>query len=284
MAGGRTRAPDRSTWRPPARYERRRGPAGRAEAVEIARPAARPRARRRGARPRGRDRQAHARARRPLRRSVTAVEPLDGMRAVLERDRFPARGRSPAPPRRSRCADASRRRRVRRGGLPLVRPRRAVAEIARVLRPGGGVAVLYNRLDWQDAREPVARRGQPRSSTATGSRPTSRPVRPDALAGRAGRDRASARRRRRGHVQRLDAAGARGDVRAPSAGSPGSRPSAATPRSPRSAPCLRRRGVREVELRFRTEITTAARKGAGRTTDGGRLGSRSLPWSAGSAP
>ena len=51
-------------------------------------------------------------------------------------------------------ADGAVDARVRRRGLPLVRPVPAVAEIARVLRPGGGVAVLYNRLDWHDAGTP----------------------------------------------------------------------------------------------------------------------------------
>ena len=143
-------------------------------------------------------------------------------------------------------------------------PARAVAEMARVLRLAGGVAVLYNRLDWQAQQEPWRveadaalqrhrlppddvdpqeethwRAALPRSARSTTTRSSTRT---------AWTRRASRR------------------CSAPSAGSPASRPSAAQAALAEIHAVLRRRGVQEAELRFRTEITTAARKGAGRTT------------------
>ena len=75
-----------------------------------------------------------------------AVEPLDGMRAVLSRvapaaHAFPGTAESiPLP---DGAVDA-----VFVGeAFHWFDPVPAVAEIARVLRPGGGVAILYNRRD-----------------------------------------------------------------------------------------------------------------------------------------
>ncbi|HKG64404.1 MAG TPA: class I SAM-dependent methyltransferase, partial [Solirubrobacteraceae bacterium] len=78
--------------------------------------------------------------------SVTAVEPLDGMRAVLE-EAIPfvraLAGTAEAIPLPDRSVDA-----VFVGeAIHWFDPARVVAELGRVLRPAGGVAVLYNRLD-----------------------------------------------------------------------------------------------------------------------------------------
>ena len=85
--------------------------------------------------------------------SVIAVEPLDGMRAVLA-DVVPAAralaGRAEAIPLEDGAVDAV----FVAEAYHWFDPGPAVAEIARVLRPEGGVAVLYNRLDWQAQTEP----------------------------------------------------------------------------------------------------------------------------------
>ena len=76
--------------------------------------------------------------------SVTAVEPLDGMRAVLERTAAGARvlaGTAEAIPVDAGAVDAV----FVAEAMHWFDARRATAEIERVLRPGGGVAVLYNR-------------------------------------------------------------------------------------------------------------------------------------------
>ena len=82
--------------------------------------------------------------------SVTAVEPLDGMRAVLE-DRIPfvrvLAGTAEAIP----LPDASVDGVFVAEAIHWFDPEAAVAEIARVVRPGGGAAVLYNRRDWEAA-------------------------------------------------------------------------------------------------------------------------------------
>jgi len=85
--------------------------------------------------------------------SVTAVEPLDGMRAVLE-EAIPfvrvLAGTAEAIPLPDGSVDA-----VFIGeAIHWFDPERATAELARVLRPAGGVAVLYNRLDRESRREP----------------------------------------------------------------------------------------------------------------------------------
>ena len=75
---------------------------------------------------------------------VVAVEPLDGMRRVLER-RLPhvrvLAGTAEAIPLADGAVDAVF---VAEAFHWFDLPR-AVAEIARVLRPGGGLAVLWNR-------------------------------------------------------------------------------------------------------------------------------------------
>jgi SAM-dependent methyltransferase len=77
---------------------------------------------------------------------VIAVEPLDGMRAVLARVVPGARalaGTAEAIPLEDASVDAV----VVAEAIHWFDPAAAVAEIARVLRPGCGVAVLYNRRD-----------------------------------------------------------------------------------------------------------------------------------------
>ncbi len=85
--------------------------------------------------------------------SVTAVEPLDGMRTVLE-DRIPfvrtLTGTAEAIPLADGSVDAV----FVAEAIHWFDLGRAVPELARVLRPGGGVAVLYNRLDWEDQSVP----------------------------------------------------------------------------------------------------------------------------------
>src|SRR5688572_21686089 len=85
--------------------------------------------------------------------SVTAIEPLDGMRTVLE-ERIPfvrtLAGTAEAIPLADDSVDAV----FVAEAIHWFDLERAVAEIARVLRPGGGVAVLYNRLDWDDESVP----------------------------------------------------------------------------------------------------------------------------------
>jgi SAM-dependent methyltransferase len=82
--------------------------------------------------------------------SVTAVEPLDGMRSVLE-DRIPfvrvLAGTAEAIPLPAAGVDAV----FVAEAMHWFDPEPAVAEMRRVLRPGGGVAVLYNRRDWAAA-------------------------------------------------------------------------------------------------------------------------------------
>src|SRR5829696_328171 len=85
--------------------------------------------------------------------SVTAVEPLDGMRAVLVAQVPAARalaGTAEALPLEDASVDAV----FVAEAFHWFEPVRAVAEMARVLRPAGGVAVLYNRLASQDQDEP----------------------------------------------------------------------------------------------------------------------------------
>jgi ubiquinone/menaquinone biosynthesis C-methylase UbiE len=84
--------------------------------------------------------------------SVIAVEPLEGMRAVLERVVPGARtlaGTAEAIPLPDASVDA-----VAVGeAIHWFDADGAAAEMARVLRPGGGVAVLYNRRDLERDRE-----------------------------------------------------------------------------------------------------------------------------------
>ena len=85
--------------------------------------------------------------------SVTAVEPLDGMRAVLE-EHAPGALALAGTAERIPLGDGAVDGVFVAEAFHWFDPVPAVAEIARVLRPGGGVAVLYNRLDWQDAGTP----------------------------------------------------------------------------------------------------------------------------------
>ena len=88
--------------------------------------------------------------------SVIAVEPLDGMRAVLERVVPGARalvGTAEAIPLPDAGVDAV----VVAEAIHWFDAGAAAAEMARVLRPGGGVAVLYNRRDIEHDREPWQR-------------------------------------------------------------------------------------------------------------------------------
>ena len=84
--------------------------------------------------------------------SVVAVEPLDGMRAVLERAARGARalpGTAEAIPLEDGAVDAV----LVAEAFHWFDFARAAAEIERVLRPGGGVAVLYNRHHWEREEE-----------------------------------------------------------------------------------------------------------------------------------
>jgi SAM-dependent methyltransferase len=86
-------------------------------------------------------------------REVIAVEPLDGMRAVLEREVPAARilkGTAEAIPLDDESVDAV----FVAEAFHWFDLDRAPAEIARVLRPGGGIAVVWNRpgakVPWLD--------------------------------------------------------------------------------------------------------------------------------------
>jgi SAM-dependent methyltransferase len=85
--------------------------------------------------------------------SVTAVEPLDGMRAVLEAGIPFVRvlaGTAEAIPLPDGSVDA-----VFVGeAFHWFDAGRAIAELGRVLRPAGGVAVLFNRLDDKSQKAP----------------------------------------------------------------------------------------------------------------------------------
>jgi SAM-dependent methyltransferase len=80
--------------------------------------------------------------------TVVAVEPLDGMRRVL-REQLPhvraMRGTAEAIPLPDGCADAV----FVAEAFHWFDPTAAAAEIARVLKPGGGLAVMWNTPGWE---------------------------------------------------------------------------------------------------------------------------------------
>jgi len=81
---------------------------------------------------------------------VTAIEPVDGMRAVLEREVPAAQvisGTAEAIPLDGESVDAV----FVAEAFHWFDLERAPAEIARVLRPGGHLAVLFNKLDGDEA-------------------------------------------------------------------------------------------------------------------------------------
>jgi ubiquinone/menaquinone biosynthesis C-methylase UbiE len=81
--------------------------------------------------------------------SVVAVEPGDAMRAMLERivpEAEALAGSAEAIPRADASVDA-----ITVGqAFHWFRPEEALAEMHRVLRPGGGVALLWNQWDEED--------------------------------------------------------------------------------------------------------------------------------------
>jgi SAM-dependent methyltransferase len=89
----------------------------------------------------------------PLARHVIAVEPSDAMLDEL-RARLPAvdarRGTAEQLP----CADASIDAVFVGQAFHWFRAAQAGREIARVLRPGGGLALLWNRANWTKAEAP----------------------------------------------------------------------------------------------------------------------------------
>jgi SAM-dependent methyltransferase len=82
--------------------------------------------------------------------TVIAVEPLDEMRAQLERV-VPGAQAQPGTAEEIPLADASVDAVVCAQAFHWFDPGRALPEICRVLRPGGGLAVLYNSRDLSDS-------------------------------------------------------------------------------------------------------------------------------------
>jgi SAM-dependent methyltransferase len=185
--------------------------------------------------------------------SVIAIEPLDGMRTVLE-ERIPfvrtLAGTAEAIPLADGSVDAV----FVAEAIHWFDLERAVPEIARVLRPGGGVAVLYNRLDWDDksvpwraeADEVFERHRLPPDDVD----PHDRGRWHAALAALGALEEDAAE-----NVQRLDAAGLVAMYASFSglAGLPPERRDAALAEL---RAVLERHGVRDAELPYRTEITT----------------------------
>lgn len=86
------------------------------------------------------------RALRPLGAAIVAIEPTRGMRSVFERtvpDVALVAGTAEALPLPDRFADAV----VAAQAFHWFRPRPALREIARVLRPGGGIGLVWNSRD-----------------------------------------------------------------------------------------------------------------------------------------
>ena len=189
--------------------------------------------------------------------TVTAVEPLDGMRTVLE-DRIPfvraLAGTAEAIPLPDASVDAV----FVAEAMHWFDPEPAVAELGRVLRPGGGVAVLYNRRDWAaadgtwqaDVNAAFLRHRTPDDGVDAHDESPWRkalaalgPVEDDVL---------------EGHVHRLDAEGLMTLYRSFSglASLPPDRLGAALADI---RGVLDHHGVRTADLTFRTEITTVRR-------------------------
>ena len=188
--------------------------------------------------------------------SVTAVEPLDGMRAVLE-ERIPfvraLAGTAEAIPLPDASVDAV----FVAEAIHWFDPAAAVTEIARVLRPRGGAAVLYNRLDWQDdatpwraeADEVFQRHRLPADDIDPFDRERWRPSL--ATLGELHDDVVV-------NAQRLDADGLLA-MYASFSGLAGLAPDRRDAALAELRAVLERHGVRDAELSYRTEITTARR-------------------------
>ncbi len=169
---------------------------------------------------------------------VLAVEPDPGMRAVAERSSSPGRtaaGSAEAIPVPDASVDAV----TAAQAYHWFDPEPALAEFARVLRPGGHVAIVWNsrddRVPWVRDLSAPHRRGGPvhRQWTAQGPRPSARPSARQRL--RPGRTRRAADRRR---VRRP------GRPRSPTCGCASDRDdvlAAGARRSPSTHPDLQRR-------------------------------------------
>ena len=188
--------------------------------------------------------------------SVTAVEPLPGMRAVLEAE-VPGAPALAGTAEEIPLADASVDAVFVAEAVHWFELERAVPELARVLRPSGGVAVLYNRLvrgdqsvAWRQEADGINDRYR---LPADDVDPQDEAPWRAALAtlGTVADDAVE-------HVQRLDAPGIEALYASFSriAGLPEDRRAAALAEI---LAVLERHGVREAELTYRTEITTARR-------------------------
>jgi SAM-dependent methyltransferase len=188
--------------------------------------------------------------------SVTAVEPLDGMRAVLE-EAIPfvraLAGTAEAIPLPDRSVDAV----FVAEAIHWFDPARAVAELGRVLRPDGGVAVLSNRLDSESQKEPwrveadavLERHRLPPDDVDPQDEATWRAAL--AALGEVHDDAVE-------HVHRLDADGMVA-LFASFSGIAGLSPDRLDAALGDVRGVLERSGVTEVELNFRTKITTVRR-------------------------
>ena len=187
--------------------------------------------------------------------TVTAVEPVAGMRAVLAREVPAARtlaGAAEAIPLDGGSVDAV----FVAEAFHWFDVAGAAAEIARVLRPGGGVAVLYNRHDeWQETQEPRTKEileAFQRHRLGHEVDPFDRRPWRDALAARFGElhDDVFEHGLRLTPAQLLDQYASFSTI----ARLPPARRDAALADF---AAILDRHGIREVEMTYRTEVTTA---------------------------